>query len=112
MMAVIYWILAIALIAGLIVAGYWYYRNYMSDGDGASGLFGARADRRNTRLRNRLQHKRSSLRKVQRGSLRTSKRRSACASKPKSTWSNTSRLAKENEGACSALSNQKTGEIQ
>ena len=49
MWAILSWIVIIAVLGGLIVAGAWYYKTQMSDSDSAgsgSGLFGSRPEKR------------------------------------------------------------------
>ena len=42
----LFWIAMLALVAGLMVAGAWYLRNYQAGGGTGSGLFGPKPEKR------------------------------------------------------------------
>ncbi|MCB1548152.1 MAG: flagellar biosynthetic protein FliO [Hyphomicrobiaceae bacterium] len=46
METILYWLLALILIGGLGVAGYWFYSNYLGNGSNSSGIFGSPRERR------------------------------------------------------------------
>ena len=46
MWEILSWILIFAVLGGLIIAGAWYYKTQMSSGQGSSGLFGSRPEKR------------------------------------------------------------------
>ena len=43
---IISWILILALLGGLILAGAWYYKTQMGGADSSAGLFGSKAPKR------------------------------------------------------------------
>ena len=46
MWAIVFWIFLIAVSATLIIGGYWYYTTQLRGGEGSSGLFGGRPEKR------------------------------------------------------------------